>query len=291
MAFYSFEEIEKLCKKQEKSLWQAVLEQDACEQDISTEESLAAMKKVWDAMKESIESYDPDMISKSGLVGGEGGRMAEYVKKGNTFCGPFVSGVISRALLMGGSNACMRRIVAAPTAGACGVLPAVLYGCMESGTEEEEIIHALYVAAGVGQVIAQRAYISGAAGGCQAEIGSASGMAAAALTALRGGTPAQMGDACAMALKNLMGLVCDPVGGLVEVPCVKRNVIGAVNALSAADMALAGIKSTIPVDQVIDAMREVGDAMDNSLKETARGGLAVTPKAAALVESIQNVIR
>ena len=291
MAFYSFEEIEKLCKKQEKSLWQAVLEQDACEQDISTEESLAAMKKVWDAMKESIESYDPDMISKSGLVGGEGGRMAEYVKKGNTFCGPFVSGVISRALMMGCSNACMRRIVAAPTAGACGVLPAVLYGCMESGTEEEEINHALYVAAGVGQVIAQRAYISGAAGGCQAEIGSASGMAAAALTALRGGTPAQMGDACAMALKNLMGLVCDPVGGLVEVPCVKRNVIGAVNALSAADMALAGIKSTIPVDQVIDAMREVGDAMDNSLKETARGGLAVTPKAAALVESIQNVIR
>ena len=291
MAFYSFEEIEKLCKKQEKSLWQAVLEQDACEQDISTEESLAAMKKVWDAMKESIESYDPDMISKSGLVGGEGGRMAEYVKKGNTFCGPFVSGVISRALMMGCSNACMRRIVAAPTAGACGVLPAVLYGCMESGTEEEEIIHALYVAAGVGQVIAQRAYISGAAGGCQAEIGSASGMAAAAFTALRGGTPAQMGDACAMALKNLMGLVCDPVGGLVEVPCVKRNVIGAVNALSAADMALAGIKSTIPVDQVIDAMREVGDAMDNSLKETARGGLAVTPKAAALVESIQNVIR
>ena len=131
MAFYSFEEIEKLCKKQEKSLWQAVLEQDACEQDISTEESLAAMKKVWDAMKESIESYDPDMISKSGLVGGEGGRMAEYVKKGNTFCGPFVSGVISRALMMGCSNACMRRIVAAPTAGACGVLPAVLYGCME----------------------------------------------------------------------------------------------------------------------------------------------------------------
>lgn len=287
MAFYSFEEIEKLCKKQEKPLWQVVLEQDACEQDISTEESLAAMKKVWDAMKESIESYDPDMISKSGLVGGEGGKMAEYVKKGNTYCGPFVSGVISRALMMGCSNACMRRIVAAPTAGACGVLPAVLYGCMESGTEEEEIIHALYVAAGVGQVIAQRAYISGAAGGCQAEIGSASGMAAAALTALRGGTPAQMGDACAMALKNLMGLVCDPVGGLVEVPCVKRNVIGAVNALSAADMALAGIKSTIPVDQVIDAMREVGDAMDNSLKETARGGLAAAPKAAALVESIQ----
>lgn len=287
MAFYSFEEIEKLCKKQEKPLWQVVLEQDACEQDISTEESLTAMKKVWDAMKESIESYDPDMISKSGLVGGEGGKMAEYVKKGNTYCGPFVSGVISRALMMGCSNACMRRIVAAPTAGACGVLPAVLYGCMESGTEEEEIIHTLYVAAGVGQVIAQRAYISGAAGGCQAEIGSASGMAAAALTALRGGTPAQMGDACAMALKNLMGLVCDPVGGLVEVPCVKRNVIGAVNALSAADMALAGIKSTIPVDQVIDAMREVGDAMDNSLKETARGGLAAAPKAAALVESIQ----
>ena len=287
MAFYSFEEIEKLCINEKKPLWQVVLEQDAFEQDISVDASLAAMKKVWAAMKDSIESYDPNMVSKSGLVGGEGGKMAEYARQENTYCGPFVSAVITRALMMGCSNACMRRIVAAPTAGACGVLPAVLYSCMEAGSEEEEILHALYVAAGVGQVIAQRAYISGAAGGCQAEIGSASGMAAAALTALRGGTPAQMGDACAMALKNLMGLVCDPVGGLVEVPCVKRNVVGAVNALSAADMALAGIRSTIPVDQVIDAMREVGDAMDNRLKETARGGLAASPKAISLVENMQ----
>jgi L-serine dehydratase len=148
------------------------------------------------------------------------------------------------------------------------------------------MIQALYVAAGIGQVIASRAFIAGAAGGCQAEVGSASGMAAAALVALKGGSPEQMGNACAMALKNLLGLVCDPVAGLVEVPCVKRNVVGAVNALSAADMALAGITSTIPVDQVIDTMREVGEALPDSLRETSRGGLATSERAKEIVASL-----
>ena len=146
-------------------------------------------------------------------------------------------------------------------------------------TADEQIVRALYTAAGIGQVVAARAYIAGASGGCQAEIGTASAMAAGALTALGGGTPSQITHAAAMALKNLLGLVCDPVGGLVEVPCVKRNVIGSVNALSAADMALAGIISRIPPDQVIDAMREVGDQMHPSLRETGQGGLANTPAA------------
>lgn len=190
--------------------------------------------------------------------------------------------------MMGCSNACMRRIVAAPTAGACGVLPSLLYTYKEEKScTDEDIIHALYVSAGVGQVIANRACIAGAEGGCQAEIGSASGMAAAALTALGGGSPRQMANACAMALKNLLGLVCDPVGGLVEIPCVKRNVVGAVNALSAADMALAGIESAIPADQVIDTMRQVGDSMSPQLKETSRGGLAVTPKGKELAASLK----
>lgn len=289
MLFHSIEEIQAYCRDTGLPLWQAVRDADADEQDITAEESQQKMARIWAVMKESIEGYDPQLRSRSGFVGEEGGKMAAYAEQGETLCGPFVSRVIARALMMGCSNACMRRIVAAPTAGACGVLPAVLYTYwQEYRVPEEALLRALYVAAGFGQIIAERAYIAGAAGGCQAEIGSASGMAAAALTALRGGTPEQMGHACAMALKNLMGLVCDPVGGLVEVPCVKRNVVGAVNALSAADMALAGITSAIPVDQVIDAMREVGDALPADLKETARGGIAATPRAKELVKGLVN---
>lgn len=288
MSFHSINEIQELCLTFKKPFWQIVLEADAEEQGITPQESLNKMKTVWQVMKSSIESYDPNMVSASGFVGREGGIMDAYVNNGDTLCGPFVSRVISRALMMGCSNACMRRIVAAPTAGACGVLPALLYTYWEDrACSEEEIIHALYVSAGVGQVIANRACIAGAEGGCQAEIGSASGMAASALAALRGGSPEQMADACAMALKNLLGLVCDPVGGLVEIPCVKRNVVGAVNALSAADMALAGIKSAIPADQVIDTMRQVGDAMSIQLKETSKGGLAVSPRGKELAESLK----
>lgn len=285
MSFQAVQEILTLCEQQSLPLWQVVQETDAQEQGISPEKSWEKMSHIWEVMKASIQDYDPNMRSLSGMVGGEGGKMAAYAAAGDTLCGPFVSQVIARALMMGCSNACMRRIVAAPTAGACGVLPAVLYTCWkERRCPEETIVQALYVAAGFGQVIANRASIAGAEGGCQAEIGSASGMAAAALVSLQGGSPRQMADACAMALKNLMGLVCDPVGGLVEVPCVKRNAGGAVNALAAADMALAGISSVIPVDQVIDAMREVGDSMDLSLKETARGGIAATPRAKELTE-------
>lgn len=288
MSFHSVEEIINLCAEQNKPFWQVVLEADADEQGIATEASLKKMSTVWQVMRSSIDSYDPNMISASGFVGREGGIMDAYVKNGDTLCGPFVSKVVARALMMGCSNACMRRIVAAPTAGACGVLPSLFYTLWEEkGYSDEEIIHALYVSAGVGQVIAERSSIAGAQGGCQAEIGSASGMAAAALVALRGGSPEQMANACAMALKNLLGLVCDPVGGLVEIPCVKRNVVGAVNALSAADMALAGITSAIPVDQVIDTMRQVGDAMSPQLKETSRGGLAVSPRGKELADSLK----
>lgn len=284
MPFHSVEALCGYAAEQNIPFWQAVCRLDAQEQGINEEASLARMAHTWQAMKDAIENYDPQRLSKSGLVGREGGVMEAYAQTGDTLCGPFVAQVMTCALKMSCSNACMRRIVAAPTAGACGVLPAVLYTYWkEQNCPEEEILRALYVAAGFGQVIAERASLSGAAGGCQAEVGSASAMAAAALVSLRNGTSAQMAHACAMALKNLMGLVCDPVGGLVEVPCVKRNVIGAVNALSAADMALAGIESVIPADQVIDAMREVGDMMDTRLKETALGGIAVSPKAKELM--------
>ena len=202
-------------------------------------------------------------------------------------CVVHLSKVIARALEMGESNACMKRIVAAPTAGACGVLPAVLVPLYEEErVSEDEVIHALYTAAGIGQVIASRAFIAGAAGGCQAEIGAASAMAAGALVFLQGGDEEQISHGAAMALKNLLGLVCDPVAGLVEVPCVKRNVIGAVNALSSADMALAGITSRIPPDQVIDAMKEVGESMHVSLRETGEGGVANTPEARKIKEKL-----
>ena len=182
----------------------------------------------------------------------------------------------------------MRKIVAAPTAGACGVLPAVLVPLYQMGrATEEEILQALYTASGIGAVVSFRACIAGASGGCQAEIGTASAMAAGALTSLRGGDPQQIGHAAAMALKNLMGLVCDPVAGLVEVPCVKRNVVGSVNAVSCADMALAGVGSRIPVDEVIDCMGEVGRRMPMEMRETALGGLAATPTGKAVKERME----
>ena len=169
------------------------------------------------------------------------------------------------------------------------MLPAVLVPLYQSGQAgEEEILRALYVAAGIGAVVGYRACIAGAAGGCQAEIGTASAMAAGALTALRGGSGEQVGHAVAMALKNLMGLICDPVAGLVEVPCVKRNVVGAVNAVSCADMALAGITSRVPVDQVIDCMGDVGRRLPVEFRETALGGLAATPFGQSVKEQLQS---
>ncbi len=273
MSFQSVEEL--LAAAADKPLWEAVLEDDLNERGADREASLRQMAGLWAAMQSAVADYDPARRSASGLTGGMGGRL-EGAEAG--LCDPFTREIIATALKTGECNACMRRIVAAPTAGASGVLPAVLIPSQKKfALSDEAVLQALYVAAGFGQVIAARASIAGAEGGCQAEIGSASGMAAAALTALRGGTPEQMAHACAMALKNLLGLVCDPVAGLVEVPCVKRNVVGAMNALACAEMALAGIPSAIPCDEVIDAMRSVGDALPASLRETGQGGLAATP--------------
>ena len=277
MALDSMEEIFEKMEEGKKPFWQVVLDTDVEERQVTAEASFEKMRTNWRAMLEAVDTYRGERRSVSGLVGGDGARMAEYRESGETLSGDYLSEVIQTALCTGESNACMRKIVAAPTAGACGVLPAVLVPLYRRGTAEEDIVRALYVAAGIGEVIGYRACIAGASSGCQAEIGSASAMAAGALTALRGGTAAEIGHAVAMALKNLMGLICDPVAGLVEVPCVKRNVIGAVNAVSCADMALAGIESRVPVDQVIDCMGDVGRRMPVEFRETALGGLAVTP--------------
>lgn len=278
MALDSMREILGKMEAQGLPFWEVVLREDMEERQVTRGQSMAKMHATWKAMVEAAASYDNQRRSVSGLVGGDGGKMHRYAQSGQAMTGGYISQVITEALSMAESNACMCRIVAAPTAGACGVLPAVLLPLFHGGqVEQHQILEALYVSAGIGSVIAYKACIAGASGGCQAEIGTASAMAAGALVALRGGAGKQIGHAVAMALKNLMGLVCDPVAGLVEVPCVKRNVIGAVNAVSAADMALAGIESRIPVDEVIEAMGEVGLRMPVEFRETALGGLATTP--------------
>ena len=288
MAFGSLSEILHICKEEQMPFWKAVLRDDMNERNVSEEESLEQMHRLWEAMQQAAASYDKKLKSQSSLVGGDGGKMQEYLENGDTLCGPFMGKVIAGALQMGESNACMKRIVAAPTAGACGVLPAVLVPYfLEKKATQQQVVEALYVAAGIGQVIALRAFIAGASGGCQAEIGSASAMAAGAMVHLCGGSPDQIAQASAMALKNLLGLVCDPVAGLVEVPCVKRNVVGAVNALASADMALAGIASRIPPDQVIDAMREVGERMPVEVRETGEGGLAATTEGKEIAARLQ----
>ena len=259
---------------EEKPLWEAVLDEDCRDRGADKKDSMERMTALWEAMVRSVDEYDPQQRSASGLSGGQAAKMAAAEK---TLCGPYMGRVMATALSVAERNACMGRIVAAPTAGASGVMPAVLIPLRaRKNLDDEAMVRCLYVAAGFGQVIATRASVSGAEHGCQAEIGSASGMAAAALVHALGGTPGQMADACAMALQNVMGLVCDPVGGLVEEPCVKRNVMGAVNAMAAADMALAGIASAIPCDDVIDAMAAVGRAMPAALRETGEGGLAAT---------------
>ena len=222
------------------------------------------------------------------MVGGDGAKMRAYVQSGKTICGDYIGQVIAQALEMGESNACMKCIVAAPTAGSCGVLPAVLlpYQARE-GLDDNTMVRAMYVAGAIGQVVAAKASIAGAAGGCQAEIGTASAMGAAALCYLGGGDAQAVCHAAAIAIKSMLGLVCDPIAGLVEVPCVKRNAAGAMIAMSSADMALAGIRSAVPPDEVILAMREVGDKMDVSLKETGIGGVAGTPFGQKIAEKME----
>lgn len=286
MLFDSVENMLLEAKNSGRPLWEYIMLATAEESGKTAEASYAQVKERLIAMKDADRSYDPRQISKSGLVGGAAEKMRLQYEAGRSISDEFIGKILAGALRMGECNACMHRIVAAPTAGACGVLPAVLLPYAEKyDVDDDELVKALYIAAGFGAVIASRASISGAEAGCQAEIGSASAMAASALVFLHDGSEAQMANSVAIALKNLMGLVCDPVAGLVEVPCVKRNAIGAMNALAAAELSLAGISSAIPADEVIDAMRRVGDMMPLDVKETGNGGVAASKTGKAFRES------
>lgn len=273
----SIEKILDVSKRMAMPFWKVVMLDDCNEEAITEEECFARMKKMYAEMKRANAAYDPQLKSTSRLIGGEAALLRKRIDSGEMIAGSFVSAVMEKALRVASNNACMKRIVAAPTAGSCGVLPAVLLTWQETrGENDDRMTEALFTAGGIGGVIGQRATLAGAQGGCQAEIGAASAMAAGALAYLDGGSGEEIADAAALALKNLLGLACDPVGGLVEVPCVKRNVIGAVNAVSSCDMARAGIVSKIPADEVIDAMKAIGNKMAPEIRETGIGGLAGT---------------
>ena len=269
-----------------------IIESDCVDRGVTQAESLEKMRGLYAAIRRAQRGYDPKLRSASGMVGGDGEKMRAYVQRGKTICGDYIGGVIAQALEMGESNACMKCIVAAPTAGSCGVMPAVLLPYQKRmGLGDEEMVRALYIAGAIGQAVATKASIAGAAGGCQYEIGTASAMAAAAMCYLGGGDAEAICHAAALAIKSLLGLVCDPIAGLVEVPCIKRNASGAMVAMCCADMALAGIRSAVPPDEVIMAMKDVGDKMDVSLRETGLGGIAGTPSGVKIADELRLAYR
>ena len=269
MGFHKLQEIADWVQQKNLPFWKVVMQDDRQERNVSEEESFGMMRSMYQAMREADQSYSPELRSASGMAGGDGAMLEQFRKQENRLIGDFLTEVMEKAVKMAESNACMKRIVAAPTAGSCGVIPAVLLTHeKQKETGEERMTEALFVAAGIGEVIAASASISGAEGGCQAEIGSASAMAAGAVTYLEGGNTEEILHAAALALKNMLGLTCDPVAGLVEVPCIKRNVSGAVNAVVSSQMALAGIRSVIPPDEVIDSMRRIGKLLPGCLRIT-----------------------
>lgn len=280
MAYSSVKAMLNVSRQNNQPLWDVILQSDLLESGLTRPQSLAEMHHLWQVMVQTSDNYCGADRSASGFAGGDAAKVAEAEARGQLLTGGYLAQVMAEALKTAECNACMKRIVAAPTAGSCGVLPAVLLPLWRSGSyNEEAICRALYVSAGFGQVVAARATLAGAEGGCQAEVGSAAAMAAAALVQMLGGTPEQALDASSIALSNLLGLVCDPVGGLVEVPCQNRNAIGVAAAFSSAQLALAGIKSLVPFDQMAHVMLSVGHALPATLRETAKGGIAQAPAA------------
>lgn len=278
MEIRSMNELVEVCERERKTIGEVMLMMEEEKSGRDKEAIIGMMEERLIKMKEAVDSGIKDLsTAPSGISGGDASKMHNYVKQGKALSGSYISDAMTFSLATSETNARMGVIVATPTAGAAGILPGVLFSLHKNGdTSYKELVMGLFTASMLGYVIANRSFISGAAGGCQAEVGSAAAMAAGVIVELKGGTPKQAVNATAIAMKSLLGLVCDPVAGLVEVPCIKRNVIGTSIAFSAADLSLAGVESRIPCDEVIEVMYKVGKDMPRTLRETALDGLAMT---------------
>ncbi|GMQ61232.1 L-serine ammonia-lyase, iron-sulfur-dependent, subunit alpha [Vallitalea maricola] len=289
MNYKNGKELLAICKEKNLAIYDVAILNESINSSLTKEEIYNAMKNNLDIMKNSIEKGldEKEKNIKGFMIGGEAKKLKRFYENNKSICGKTMSKAISYALSVMEVNVSMGRIVACPTAGSCGVLPAVLLAVQEKfDLDEETVVKGLLTSSAVGIIIGKNACLSGAEGGCQAEVGSASAMVAAAIVEMLGGTPEQALNASAIALKNLMGLICDPVAGLVEAPCAKRNAIGTSNAMISAEMTLAGIKSVIPFDEVVIAMGKVGKMLPVNLRETAEGGIATTPTGRKLRKKI-----
>ncbi|MGF9890077.1 L-serine ammonia-lyase, iron-sulfur-dependent, subunit alpha [Priestia megaterium] len=276
--FRNVAELVELAESQNVKIAEIMIQQEIDITGVTREEIMEKMDRNLTVMEEAVERGLKGVQSVTGLTGGDAVLLQNYIQSGKSLSGNLILDAVSKAVATNEVNAAMGTICATPTAGSAGVVPGTLFAVQNKlNPTRKEMIEFLFTSGAFGFVVANNASISGAAGGCQAEVGSASGMAAAAIVEMAGGTPSQAAEAMAITLKNMLGLVCDPVAGLVEVPCVKRNAMGAANAMIAADMALSGITSRIPCDEVIDAMYKIGQTMPVALRETAQGGLAATP--------------
>jgi L-serine dehydratase len=280
MRFSTLNELKELCLTESLTMGRLMVLEQSLETGASESAVMEQMTAYYGVMKEAVrKGLQEDTTSRSGLTGGDAKRvLTHFSDSGMPALGESACTAMAYALAVSEVNASMGRVIATPTAGSCGIIPGVFVSTQERfGWSDEHMVYGLFAAGAIGYVIANNSFVSGAEGGCQAEVGSAIGMAAGALTELRGGTPEQAVHAVGLALKNSLGLICDPVGGLVEIPCIVRNGFGSVTALAASDMAVAGVRSVIPSDEVIDVMLEVGAAMPEKHRETAKGGLAQTP--------------
>ncbi len=277
-----------VCKKENIPIWEYTIRVEMEKSELSRIEVINKMRKNLQVMKSSSSlGQEKEVKSVSGLIGGDAYRLKKYADNGNSLTGDFMVKAMARAISSSEVNAAMGRIVASPTAGSCGIIPAVIISAAEKlGKTEEDMINALFTASCIGIIIAKNATLAGAEGGCQAECGSAAAMGSAAVVEMMGGTPERALDAAAIVLKNILGLICDPVAGLVEVPCAKRNIAGTVSALTTAEIVMAGVKSKIPFDEVVWAMNKVGKQLPPELRETAQGGIAITLTAEKLRKEI-----
>ena len=289
MNFQTGEELLALCKQEQSSISELMIRREVSEFSVTPEEAMQKMKKAYSIMQQSArEPLTQDMKSMGGLIGGEAKKMRQYHENGRTVCGPIVSKAVTYAMAVLEVNASMGLIVAAPTAGASGVVPGVLLALQETyDFSEEQVVQALYNAGAVGYLFMNNASVSGAEAGCQAEVGVASSMAASAAVELMGGTPEQCLHAASMAIANLLGLVCDPIAGLVESPCQGRNAIGVSNALTCAELALSGVSQKIPFDEMVETMLQVGRKIPVDLRETALGGCAACKTGCTISETIR----